>query len=160
MSILIVLGGPINDDLTPGIWLTSRLEKTIEVYNSLKFTYIIVTGGDTKNLGKAEAYIMKEYLVKKGLPSDKIYCEPNSINTIENAEFTYMMLNHMDENTKTYVLTSEFHSHRANIIFNHYFKNFIIEMIIATTPISRIELEALNRKETYLIDKLKKYLKI
>jgi uncharacterized SAM-binding protein YcdF (DUF218 family) len=160
MSILIVLGGPINDNLTPGIWLTSRLEKTIEMYTILKPTYIIVTGGDTINLGKPEAYIMKEYLVKKGLPSDKIYCEIESINTIENGEFTYQMLSHIPKSTKIYVLTSEFHSNRAEIIFNHYYKNFLIEMISALTPIAKIELDKLKNKEIYLIDKLKKYLKI
>ncbi len=160
MSILIVLGGPINDNLTPGLWLTSRLEKTIEVYNILKPSYIIVTGGDTRNLGKPEAYIMKEYLVKKGIPSDKIYCEFESINTIENGEFTYQMLTHISPNIKIYVLTSEFHSDRAEMIFQYYYKDFRIEMISAITPISKIELEILKSKELFLIDKLKKYLKI
>lgn len=160
MSILIVLGGPINDNLTPGVWLTSRLEKTIEIYPILNPTYIIVSGGDTKKLGKTEAEIMKEYLVKKGLPSNKIYCEVNSINTIENGEFTYDMLNHISENTKIYVLTSEFHLKRAEIIFKYYFKNFIIEMVGAITPVSKKELDELKNKEIYLIDRLKKQLNI
>lgn len=160
MSILIVLGGPINDDLTPGIWLTSRLEKTVEITNLIKPSYIIVSGGDTKKLGKTEAEIMKEYLVKKGLSFDKIYCETQSINTIENGEFTYMMLNHMNENTKIYVLTSEFHLNRAEIIFKYYFKNFVVQMIGAPTPISKTELNELKNKELYLIDRLKKYLNI
>jgi len=160
MSIFIVLGGPINDDITPGIWLTSRLEKTIEFNNSINPTYIIVTGGDTRKLGKSEADIMKEYLVKKGISSNKIYCERNSINTIENGEFTYQMINHMNENTKIYVLTSEFHIKRAEMIFKYYFKNFSIEMVEAITPISKTELDELKNKERYLIDRLKKYLKV
>jgi hypothetical protein len=131
-----------------------------EMYNIIKPTYIIVTGGDTRNLGKPEAYIMKEYLVKKGLPSDKIYCEIESINTIENGEFTYQMLTHIPKNTKIYVLTSEFHSDRAEMIFQYYYKDFLIQMISSITPISKIELDNLKNKEFYLIDKLKKYLKI
>jgi len=160
MSILIVLGGPINNDLSPGVWLTSRLEKTIEFNNSINPTYIIVTGGDTRKLGKSEADIMKEYLVKKGISSNKIYCERNSINTIENGEFTYEMVNYMNENTQIYVLTSEFHLKRAEMIFKYYFKNFIIKMVGANTPISKTELNNLKNKEIFLIDRLKNYLNI
>ena len=160
MSILIVLGGPINDNLTPGIWLTSRLEKTIEIYPLLNPNYIIVTGGDTKKLGKAEAHIMKEYLVKKCIPSDKIYCETKSINTIQNGEFTYKMLKNFSTKIKIYVLTSEFHSNRAQMIFQYYYKNFAIIMINAITPISDKELEQLKKNDIILIDNLKKYLHI
>ncbi len=158
MSILIILGGPIKDDITPDVWLTSRLNKAVEIYPILKPDYIVVSGGDTRNLGKTEAYIMKEYLVKKNIPPNIIYCEPNSINTVENGKFTYNMVYHNEKYTKIYVLTSDFHSNRAKMIFKYYYKNFKIEMIESETPIPKIELDILKNKEIYLIDKLKKIL--
>ena len=38
MSVLIVLGGPLTDDNKPGIWLKSRLDKAIKVYNEINLT--------------------------------------------------------------------------------------------------------------------------
>ena len=39
MSVLIVLGGPLTTDNKPGIWLKSRLDKTIKVYKEYNFDY-------------------------------------------------------------------------------------------------------------------------
>lgn len=155
MSILIVLGGPVNDDLTPGVWLKSRLDKAIETYVVLRPAYIILTGGDTRKLGKSESHIMKEYLIKNNIPENKIYLESKSINTIQNAEFTYPMIKHLLNNTIIYVLTSEFHCKRSELIFNYFYqKKYNIKMIEAITPISKIELESLQRNEKRIIEKL------
>jgi uncharacterized SAM-binding protein YcdF (DUF218 family) len=102
---------------------------------------------------------MKEYLIKNNIPDKKIYCETKSINTIQNGEFTYPMIKHQPFDTKIYVLTSDFHCKRSEIIFKHFYKNFIINMIEANTPISKNELESLQNNENKLIIKLNKFLR-
>ena len=165
MPILIVLGGPLTDDNKPGIWLKSRLDKAIQIYNKYVFDYIIVTGGDPSEKNITEAEIMYNYL-KHYISVDKMYKETKANNTFENAIYTKKMI--MNTEIKNiYVLTSDFHIDRAEYIFENvfnYYKTkkenvkdplFNIIMISAETPITNDEMKKLENTEEELINYLK-----
>ncbi len=166
MSVLIVLGGPLTDDNKPGIWLKSRLDKAIRVYNQYKFDYIILTGGDPSKKNITEAEVMYNYL-KDSIPVTKMYKEIEAESTFENAINTkYMIVNTQIKNI--YVLTSDFHINRSEYIFENIFNYYKIKkenvsnplfnifMISAETPINKDEFDKLIKKEKVFISYLKK----
>src|SRR5579871_4287871 len=125
-KVLVVLGGPIKSDNTPDIWLKSRLDETLKIVKILKFKYIILTGGDTKQTGMTEAEIMEKYLLEHGLECSNdqniIIKEMKARTTFENAQNTCSLLKSTLENiSRIYVLTSDFHVPRSRVIFQHYF---------------------------------------
>ena len=161
MSVLIVLGGPLTDDNKPGIWLKSRLDKAIKVYNEINFDYIILTGGDPAKKNITEAEVMYNYL-KEYIPVNKMYKEIEAKSTFENAIYTKkMIINTLIENI--YVLTSDFHIDRSEYIFENVFNYYKIKpekcinplfnifMISAETPIDKIEMCELKKKKKYLL---------
>ena len=164
MSVLIVLGGPLTTDNKPGIWLKSRLDKTIKVYKEYNFDYIILTGGDPYKKYITEAEVMYNYL-KDYIPVNKMYKENKAKSTFENAIYTKKMI----ENTQIkniYVLTSDFHIDRSEYIFENIFNYYKVKpetvinplfniiMISAETLIDKTEMIELKKKEILLISYL------
>ena len=72
--------------LTQKSHMTYRLLKAIEVYSGLDVDekVIICSGG-----GSGEAKMMKDFLIKRGIPESRMLLEPYSKTTIENCIFTY-----------------------------------------------------------------------
>jgi len=64
---------------------------------------------------------MKQWLVKRGVPKNKILLENRSMNTIENAKFTKRMVDKM-HNVKLIMVTSKNHMPRARKIFNNIYQ--------------------------------------
>ncbi len=153
MSIIIVLGGPLEGD-KPGIWLKSRLDKLISIYNDIKPSYVILSGGNVH--GYIEADIMYDYIRNNSyINMSTILKESSSCNTYENAYYTNEMIINKDM-YKIYVLTSDFHSNRSLYIFNQIF-NTEIYMIKANTPINNIEMNILKQKEKISLQYIKDY---
>lgn len=101
----------------------SRIDKTASLYNDCKNEKkectIIISGGDPKNIGQTEASVYQEVLVKLNVDPKDIILEPNSNNTFENAKFTNEILKKYPFDT-IYLVTSGFHSKRANLYFSHF----------------------------------------
>jgi len=161
INIIIVLGGPLTTNAEPGIWLKSRLDKTIELYRLLQPTYIIVSGGDPNNIGTTEASVMKEYLIQSNIPSEIIFTETFSSNTYENAIYSYEMIKHLSNHPnhpnhpiQIHTITSDFHIKRSKIIFETIFTRIPIIMVASVTPIVPKEYAKLEQNESYLIAKL------
>ncbi len=158
INIIIVLGGPLTTNAEPGIWLKSRLDKTIELYRLLQPTYIIVSGGDPNNIGTTEAFVMKEYLIQSNIPGEIIFTETFSSNTYENAIYSYEMIKHLSNHPnhpiQIYTITSDFHIERSKIIFETIFTRIPIIMVASVTPIVSKEYAKLEQNESYLIAKL------
>ncbi len=123
-NILIVLGYPANKNGSPGPILTTRLDKTIELYKNGVAGKIIVTGAAVGN-EFVESEIMAVYLVRNGIPHDDIFIESSARNTYENA---LMVSRIMLEKGYVHaiVVTSSFHRMRAEKFFNRHIKNVTI----------------------------------
>lgn len=111
---LIVLGAGIRGD-RPSRILAYRLDKAIEVYDSLGGdVMIIVSGGMGNNEQYAESYVMKNYLVEHGVPADKIIEEDESTSTEENFLLSKALIEKkLGADASLCFVTTEFHVFRA-----------------------------------------------
>ncbi|HEX9059451.1 MAG TPA: YdcF family protein [Clostridia bacterium] len=97
---------------SPSIILEERLIKAYDLYNSGYGKYIIVSGGQGKDETFSEAEVMKQWLLKKGIPENIILIEDKSTSTYENLRFSKSIMenNRLDS---AVIVTSEYHMYRS-----------------------------------------------
>ena len=64
-----------------------RVSHGVSLYKSKPSCWLIMTGGDTANVGVTEAAHMKSLAVKEGLEEDRVLLEDKARYTIENGIF-------------------------------------------------------------------------
>ena len=111
---LVVLGCKAHGD-QPSWMLSDRLKKAYSVLSQNPNIKCVVTGGQGDDEQYTEGYVMKKYLVEKGISPDRIYVEELSGNTEENLLYTKSLikLNGLSENIV--IVTDRFHELRARI---------------------------------------------
>ena len=104
-----------------------RFLQAIALYKKGMIKKILVTGGSAYLIDKEikEADLVKTYLKTIGIPDSAVIIENQSRNTIENAKFSYQLLNKTKANLKVLVVTSAWHIPRAKLNFSKYFKQEI-----------------------------------
>ncbi|HWR07460.1 YdcF family protein [Sporomusa sp.] len=80
---IIVLGAKLIDD-QPSTMLRLRLDEAIQLYTQGFAPFIIVSGAQGLDEIASEADVMRNYLVNKGIPAERIYVENKSYNTYQN----------------------------------------------------------------------------
>ncbi|MGW7808452.1 YdcF family protein [Staphylococcus xylosus] len=125
-----------------------RLEKTLEAYKNYKASYIIVSGGNSKNK-ITEARAMKNWLQKNDVPHYRIIEENHSKDTVENAIYSMDIVNKKNFNSVT-LITSDTHIRRAYILFKKLdCQNKISSIITSHTTTNTNNYQ----EENYLIKK-------
>jgi uncharacterized SAM-binding protein YcdF (DUF218 family) len=120
----IVLGGMIAYDPTfvrPQFdRAVDRLMQAATLYRDGKIRKIFLSGGSGSIIEKdvLESYILKNYLLKLGIPDTSIIVEGHSKNTRENAVFSKPLLDSLNKNGRYLLITSAFHMPRAIKCFN------------------------------------------
>ena len=110
---VIVLGAGIHGK-TPSQPLVQRLNAAKEYYDKNPDAMIVVTGGQGFQEEITEAAAMKNYLIRHGVPEEKIIEEDKATSTHENMVFSKKILDDMFENDyKVVVITNDFHIYRA-----------------------------------------------
>lgn len=111
---VVVLGCKAHGD-QPSWMLSDRLEKAYSVLSENPNVNCVVTGGKGDDEQYTEGYVMKKYLVEKGISPDRIYVEELSQSTQENLLYTRTLikLNGLSENIV--IVTDRFHELRARI---------------------------------------------
>jgi len=127
---IVVLGSPSKADCTPHIIMQTRVDKAIELFKKQKTKKIIFTGAAVQNVC-AEADVMADYAISKGIPIDFIFRETQAKNTTENA---YYVNKYIKENNfnKIAIVTSKPHVKRSCIVFGSY--DFSYKMFPANYP--------------------------
>ncbi|CAB1245911.1 MAG: YdcF family protein [Oscillospiraceae bacterium] len=96
--------------------LAGRIEKGIEVYRKggcrAKF---VVSGGKGANETISEAEAMRDYLIKRGIPSPKILMEKESKTTFENLQFCRKLLDPIRRPYHCVFVTSNYHVFRTSL---------------------------------------------
>lgn len=116
MLVAVVLGNRLNDDGTPTELMLKRMQLTLEMYVKFNPDKIILSGGlANKKAGLTEAQFMHKYLVEKGLPTDVLVEENNSLTTAQNAQFSVPMALEMGADELVVVTTAE---HMSRSILN------------------------------------------
>lgn len=108
---LIVLGAQVQPSGEPSVQLAWRLEAALEVFNQNPVP-IIVSGGQGSNEPRPEGEVMRDWLIEKGVPTDKILVDSVSVNTLQNIRHAVSLLNGLDiQNVR--IVTSDYHLPRA-----------------------------------------------
>lgn len=116
-STLVVLGCQVNGT-NPSKMLRLRLETAYQYLTENPEVKCIVSGGKGSNEQISEAQCMYNWLVDKGISSNRIYMEDKSTNTRENIEFSEEIIKKEGLNENLAIVTDWYHEFRAAIISN------------------------------------------
>ena len=83
-DVAIVLGTRVERNGVPSWRLRERLDRAYELYQNNVVKNIIVSGGLGRE-GYQEADVMREYLMRRGVPSEKIFVDRDGYDTFETA---------------------------------------------------------------------------
>ncbi len=116
VNVVIVLGAGIKNSQVTNI-LAYRLNSAVEAYEKNNDITIVVTGGMGHGEDVAEAVVMKQYLIDKGVPQEKIIQEDKSESTQENFLFAKKLLEDagIDTSLPISFATNHFHCYRASL---------------------------------------------
>lgn len=105
-----------------------RFIQTATLYHTGKIKKVLVTGGSGSLLHHSppEALYLKEMLIKNGISEKDIITEPLSRNTYENAIFSKRILDSLQVNTTSLLITSALHMKRSEAVFKKAGINFEI----------------------------------
>ncbi|MDT8900591.1 YdcF family protein [Anaeroselena agilis] len=90
-DVMIVLGSRVFGT-EPGPMLRLRLEEAVRLYRQGLAPTIIVSGARGEDEAVAEAFAMRDYLVKQGIPGERIFTEDGSYNTYQNLANSQAMM--------------------------------------------------------------------
>lgn len=113
-----------------------RLLTAIDLFNSKKVRYLILTGKSSMiaHSGLAESTQLKQYLIKHGFSAEHILIDDESRNTVEN--FKYGLTVAKEKNLQNhYLITSAFHLYRSMLIFETLKDKHEIDQNITMIPI-------------------------
>lgn len=125
LDYLIVLGSQVRAD-GPAVITKYRLDKAMGYLEDHPETVCIVSGGQGKNEPAPEAVIMKQYLVRRGIPAEQILTEDRSLNTIENIRNSKAMILEQEGakgdaeiEDRVGIVTNNFHVFRGVMLARH-----------------------------------------
>ena len=88
---MIVLGAGLRKD-KPSMLLRYRLDKAYEYAAEHPDLLIVTSGGQGRDEWIPEGQAMRDYLIEKGLPADRVLAENKSTSTEENFAFSLDIL--------------------------------------------------------------------
>jgi vancomycin permeability regulator SanA len=104
----LVLGAKVNPDGTPSDFLRARLDLAKRLYDA-RLAETIIVSGDHLAPEFDESVAMRNYLIKAGLPTDKVIVDPGGFDTYESCLRAKRILN-LSQLT---VVTQSYHLVRA-----------------------------------------------
>ena len=127
-DFIVTLGYALNSDGTMHETLIKRLDQTYLAAIANPDAKIIVSGGVQKS-GVTESYLMKKWLIEKGIDANRIIPEDKSKDTVDNALNSVGILK--VNNAKNIILiTSASHIRRAKTIFEEAISNAGMETTV------------------------------
>lgn len=111
---IIVFGAPVGRDGRPRRPLARRLEQALREARLDPAALVLVTGGPADGR-PAEAAVMRDWLVARGLAPERILCEAHARSTRENARFSAPLLARAGVARVTLV-TDRFHLRRSRYL--------------------------------------------
>lgn len=112
-----------------------RLLAAMDLFKAGKVRYIILTGRSSMidHKGNAESEDLKNYLIQRGFPADRILIDAESRNTAEN--FLYGLKLGKEHNLRSYYLvTSAFHMYRSVLTYDRVKADHYADLSIEMKP--------------------------
>lgn len=111
---IIVLGAQVKPDGEPSLQLQWRIDAAVEAWK--EHNCIIVTcGAQGGNEPAPEAHVMRDELIRQGVPEEAILVEDQSFNTRQNINHAVSLLEGR-EVRRVLIVTSDYHLPRAMAI--------------------------------------------
>ena len=110
-QVALIFGAGIINNSVPSIILKNRLDIGLDLYSQNKVKAIIVSG-DNSASNYNEPAVMKNYLVSKGVPTNRIFEDFGGVRTADSCYRTKNYFN-LEE---VYLITQEFHISRAKFL--------------------------------------------
>jgi uncharacterized SAM-binding protein YcdF (DUF218 family) len=117
-DVILVLGNPANDDGSIAPTGRARVLEGIRQYRAGVAPQLLMTGGAVKNQF-VEGQVMQQFALAQGLPASAVFVEGQSRNTIQNAYYSYKIMQAHGW-TSALVVSTPTHLRRASLIFSHY----------------------------------------
>ena len=110
LDCIVVLGAQVYE-WGPSTVLKHRLDTAYDYLVENERTVCIVSGGKGANEHVAEANVMADYLIARGIPADRLRIEAASLNTAQNIAFSSQYFD--PANDSVGIVTNNFHEFRA-----------------------------------------------
>ncbi len=110
LDYLLVLGSHVTKD-GPALATAYRLDTAYEYLKNNPSTICIITGGMGNNEHDTEAKVMGDYILNKGLDSNRLILEEDASTTYENFLFSSKLMD--IENDNIGIVTNNFHIYRS-----------------------------------------------
>ena len=114
-DVAVVLGTTVHPNGTASPWLQARLARAVELYRQNQVQNIMVSGG-TGIEGHDEAQVMRDYLIRHGVPERVIWVDSHGDNTGLSAEHAAALMQ-KQEWYNAIVVSQFFHVSRAKMQF-------------------------------------------
>lgn len=114
-DVLIVLGARVRPDGTLSNSLEYRMQTALAAYEAGYADYFIVCGAQGDDEPCTEASAMGEYLIKHGVPEERIFADEESFNTRQNIEQAKAIMDAQGFSTAI-VVTNAYHVARAKAL--------------------------------------------
>ncbi|MDE3072953.1 MAG: YdcF family protein [Pseudomonadota bacterium] len=107
----------------PSFFANGRIVRTVALYRDCKAAgracRVLVSGGDARHHGAAEATVYAKLLRRLGVPAQDLQLETRSMNTWQNAWFSRPLLRE-DGAQKVLLVSSALHLRRSLLYFAHF----------------------------------------
>lgn len=114
----LVLGSKVEFNGQPSARLAARLDRALELYRLGYFPYVITSGGFGKE-GYDEAVVMRDYLVARGVPVDRVIVDGLGDNTFASAKNTRRIARERNFRS-VMVVTQYFHISRSRLALRRF----------------------------------------
>lgn len=108
---IVVLGAQVRSDGSLSLQLQWRLDAALEAWQKQQVP-IVTCGAQGSNEPAPEAWVMRDYLMEKGVPEEMILTEAASFNTRQNIRHAAELLEGQEIAT-VLIVTSDYHLPRA-----------------------------------------------
>ena len=117
-DVILVLGNPAKADGSIAPIGKSRVLEGIRLYRAGAAPRLLMTGGAVANRF-VEGQVMRQFAISQGVPPADVLAEGESQNTIQNAYYSYKIMQAHDWHSAL-IVSSPTHLRRASVIFSHF----------------------------------------
>lgn len=115
-NVYIVFGARVKEE-GPSRTLASRLDVAVDTMLKDKNAVCIVSGGQGPDEPFTEASCMREYMIERGIPEDRIFLEEKSSNTKENIMYSAELIDNLGFSDRQIIcISSETHIPRIRMM--------------------------------------------
>lgn len=113
-TTLVVLGCQVRSD-GPSLMLKRRLDAAYDYLSDHEGVCAVLSGGQGEDEVVSEAECMYDYLINRGISSDRLYMEDKSTTTKENIGFSMKLIEREGLCSDITIVTDGFHQYRADM---------------------------------------------